>query len=99
MSDSFFIAAKKQIVKVWKVLAIVISAGSAVTALNVKIHIAAKEAAKQEVGDAVRQAVKDALFDVNARVMRAENLIISDELAIARLEGRLNNIEMRKGSN
>ena len=99
MSDSFFIAAKKQLAKTWKVIAIIVSAGTSITALNVKIHLAAKEAAQQEVGNAVRQAVKDALFDVNARVMRAENLIIGDELAIARLEGRLTNIEMRKAGN
>lgn len=76
----------ESIKKWWKIVSVIVSVvsaiGGGITALNLKIHAAAKH----EIGTAVHDSVKEALLETSNRITRAENLLISHEGSIARLQ-------------
>jgi hypothetical protein len=76
----------ESIKKWWKLVSVIVSMvsaiGGGVTALNLKIH----DAAKKEISAAVHASVKDAMGETGNRLTRAENLLIAHEGSIARLQ-------------
>jgi hypothetical protein len=80
---------KRWFFSMWKTVAVVVSAGTAITSLNVKIHEDMKMQSQAAIADTVKLAVKDALTEMTGRVSVLETRVYFHGNSIARLEARI----------